>query len=204
MLRNFAFERKGDGCQSQKLANVPLECGQRAQRAQTGALMGSVPPVLWRSPAHAQRRRRRRLQQPAGRMDAHSSASSHCSLTGGRGRGHIWWSGHSLLILSDVRGGKKITKIRRTAVFAHFRKPGNYLRYSAPLHPFPGIMMLRDRHPPPTITTDQNLIYVQSDNISLHPITATIMQSPLRMSDACPLNSSLDLHAFIMFHLLLI
>lgn len=100
--------------------------------------------------------------------------------------------------------GKKIKKIRRTAVFAHFRKPGNYLRYSAPLHPFPGIMMLRDRHPPPTITTDQNLIYVQSDHISLHPITATIMQSPLRMTDDCPLNSSLDLHAFIVFHLLLI
>lgn len=54
----------------------------RARNLQTylWSVVGSVPAVLWRSRAHAQRRRQQlqQLQQPAGRMDALGSASSHC------------------------------------------------------------------------------------------------------------------------------
>lgn len=53
-----------------------VESVLRDPSPQAGVLMGSVPPVLCRSRAHAQRQRQ--LLQPAGRTDARSSASSRC------------------------------------------------------------------------------------------------------------------------------
>lgn len=118
--RNFAFERKGDRCQSQKLANLPLECGGKrpccpVKEPSTCSAAAAAAPA---APAAA-------WKDGCARF---SLLSLQRRLTGGRGRGHIWWSGHSLLILSNVWGEKK--KIRRTAVFTHFTKPGNYLRHS--------------------------------------------------------------------------
>lgn len=53
-----------------------VESALRDPSPQAGVLMGSVPPVLCRNRAHAQRQRQ--LLQPAGRTDARSSAPSRC------------------------------------------------------------------------------------------------------------------------------
>lgn len=72
VLRNFAFERKGGGCQRQKVANVPLECAKRAQSAQTGALM-EASLRSWEGAEHMLRGGgSSSSMQPAVRMDAHS------------------------------------------------------------------------------------------------------------------------------------
>lgn len=173
----------------------------RARNLQTylWSVVGSVPAVLWRSRAHAQRRRQQlqQLQQPAGRMDALGSASSHCrdawpeeegGATSDEAVIHFW--------SFQMFGGRK--RKLEEQLFSHTsRSLETIWGILAALHAFPGIMMLRERHPPPTSTTDQNLIYVLSGNISLHPITATFTQSPLRMPGDCPLSPSLD--AFIRF-----
>lgn len=88
---------------------------------EAGVSMGSVPPVLTRSRAHAQRQQR----QPAGRTDARSSASARCRQVWlEEGGGATWWSGHSLLIFSNVLQKRKTKKYVRTAVFT-LLKPGN-------------------------------------------------------------------------------